>query len=224
MMISFRISVSNTLFDGNHPVPSGGGLPREIGTHHPRDPHWYFSCRRNPSPFPSVRAVQLFIPVIHLVEARPHETMRLVRDVPGPWIFSAATSAAKAAEDTEPFAIPTEELDRAWANPERVRSLREKRQQRTMPQYGSVYDLILNTLYRYDPWGVGWKTDVPFGAEEYDLEADKIMKRLPHAQSVNDIRRIAHEVMGDYYGRAMGGEERYTEIAEEIWRGCQQVQ
>jgi hypothetical protein len=65
---------------------------------------------------------------------------------------------------------------------------------------------------------------VPFGAEEYDLEADKIMKRLPHAQSVNDIRRIAHEVMGDYYGRAMGGEERYTEIAEEIWRGCQQVQ
>jgi hypothetical protein len=59
------------------------------------------------------------------------------------------------------------------------------------------------------------------------VEADKIMERLPHvphAQSVNDIRRIAHEVMGDYYGRTMGGEERYTEIAEEIWRGCQRVQ
>jgi hypothetical protein len=94
-----------------------------------------------------------------------------------------------------------------------------------MPKYGSVYDLVLNMLYRYDPWGVGWKTDVPFGAEEYSLEADKIMDRLSDARSVDDVRRIVYEVMGDYYGgKEMGGEERYIEIAQEIWLGCQDVQ
>lgn len=93
-----------------------------------------------------------------------------------------------------------------------------------MPQYGSIYDLVLNTLYRYDPWAVGWKGDVPFGAEEYTPEADTITPRLVEAHSARDVQHIVYEVMGLYYGKAIGSEERYTEIAEEIWQGNQQVQ
>lgn len=93
-----------------------------------------------------------------------------------------------------------------------------------MPQYGAIYDLVLETLYRYDPWWVGWKGDVPFGAEEYAPEADQIVPRLTEAQSADDIRRIIHEVMGLYYGKTLGGEERYAEMAQEIWWGYQQVQ
>lgn len=212
------------LFDGKRPVPGGVHAPREVGTHDSGDPHWYYSCHLNPSPDPSVRAVQLFIPVIHLAEMRPHETTRLVRDIPGPWAFIAVTSGEKTADEAETVVISPRELDAAWASPERVRSLRETRQQRTMPQYGAIYDLVLETLYRYDPWWVGWKGDVPFGAEEYAPEADQIVPRLTEAQSADDIRRIIHEVMGLYYGKTLGGEERYAEMAQEIWWGYQQVQ
>lgn len=121
------------LFDGKRPVPGGGSASREIGTHDPSDPHWYFSCRRDPSPDQSVREVRLFIPVIHLAEQRPHDTLRLVRDVPGPWVFVAPTSQGKDAEGSDDATVPPNELDEAWANPEHVHERREKRQRRTMP-------------------------------------------------------------------------------------------
>ena len=206
------------LYDGEQPKRSGGSGPKQLGVHSPGDPHRYFSFRRNPALDASVRNLQLIIPVIHLAEIRPHDTMRLVRDVPGPWVFVVPSGQGIAAKIVQPVAEPDESYDWAWANHDRVREYRASRLERAMPHYGPLYDAVLEVIYRYDPWWVGWKGDVPFGAEEYTTEADKIVPRLSETQSVKAVRSIVYEVMHDYYGKTPGGEERFTDIAQEIWQ------
>jgi hypothetical protein len=214
---------TSIFFDGERPPRGGGWGPAEVYPRHAENPHWYFVEHLTyPPPGPNVNAVQLVIPVVHLAREFDSGAYRLIQDVPGPWTFVATTAVARAAEVTNAHTVSQETIDPLWAEPSRVAELRARRRERTLPLYGEVYDDVLEAIYRYDPHAIGWRGDVPFGAEEYTPEADKIVPRLPQANSEDDVRRIVYEVIGDYYGaRGVCGEECYAEMAAEMWRASQ---
>ncbi len=74
---------------------------------------------------------------------------------------------------------------------------------------------IAELLFRDDPIGInfGHNTD------EYNPEAETILKRLPSAQSEEDLARIVHEEFVHWFDESIAGDaERYRSVAADIWQ------
>ena len=69
---------------------------------------------------------------------------------------------------------------------------------------------------RHDPLGL--VSDDPDIEDEYGPEIETILARLPRAESEDDVRRVVHEVLTEWFeGVDVGPESRYAELAAELW-------
>ena len=72
-------------------------------------------------------------------------------------------------------------------------------------------------LFQDDPIGInfGHNTD------EYHPEAETILKRLPSAQSEEDVAQIVYEEFVHWFDESTAGDaERYRPVAADIWQLC----
>ncbi|HET9363783.1 MAG TPA: hypothetical protein VFP71_02235 [Candidatus Angelobacter sp.] len=80
-------------------------------------------------------------------------------------------------------------------------------------EYGNLFDSLAALLFRHDPVGIS------FVADEYEPEAGTILPRLRNCESARDVQRVVHEEFVRWFNADIAGpEERYTDIASEIWR------
>ena len=92
-------------------------------------------------------------------------------------------------------------------------------------KFGELYPEVLAIIQRHDPIGIAF-----VGDNEYDPELGTILLRLGDAHSEDDLRRIIYEEFvwwfSDYKLQtwqerlattSAGTEEKYQEIAHEIW-------
>ena len=69
-------------------------------------------------------------------------------------------------------------------------------------------------LFRHDPIGINFEENT----DEYRIEAQTIVMRLPEAADVDDLRRITHEEFVRWFDAQIAGPpERYRVVAREIW-------
>jgi hypothetical protein len=96
--------------------------------------------------------------------------------------------------------------------------IRENRN-RLKERYGSQYDEILSILFRHDPIGINFETNV----DEYEPEVDTILPRLKEARSPDELRRIIHEEFLHWFNGedTAGPETNYDKIAREVWAAYQ---
>ena len=92
--------------------------------------------------------------------------------------------------------------------------LQERRRLRA--EYGQLFDSVAALLFRHDPIGIAFENE---NTDEYEPETGTILPRLRGCESVSDARRVIHEEFVRWFdvGNA-GPEERYSEIASEIWQ------
>ena len=96
----------------------------------------------------------------------------------------------------------------------RVQADRQERRRRLVGQEDLV-DRIEALLFRHDPIGLNFGDN----ADEYRPEAESIALRLPSAQSMDDVRRIAHDEFVRWFDPQLAGaESRYAEIGREVWQ------
>lgn len=92
--------------------------------------------------------------------------------------------------------------------------LQERRRQRA--EYGRLFDSVAALLFRHDPIGIAFENE---NTDEYEPETGTILPRLRSCQSASDVRRVVHEEFVRWFGAGNAGpEERYSEIASEIWQ------
>lgn len=95
--------------------------------------------------------------------------------------------------------------------------LEERRRLRA--EYGSLFDSVAALLFRHDPVGINFDEN----ADEYEPEAGTILPRLRNCESGQDVQRVVHEEFVRWFDAGTAGpEQRYTDIASEIWRLWQQ--
>lgn len=95
--------------------------------------------------------------------------------------------------------------------PERV----ELEQEMLRKQYGSLFDDVAALLFKHDPIGINFDDNT----DEYESEARTILPRLNHCHSTEDALRVVHEEFVRWFDPSIAGpQERYTEIAAEIWQ------
>src|SRR4051794_13587041 len=92
-----------------------------------------------------------------------------------------------------------------------IRQNRKRQKER----YYSLYEEILDILFRHDPMGINFGTN----ADEYEPEVGTILPRLKEAASPNDLRRIIHEEFTRWFNDEdiAGHEAKYDKIAQEAW-------
>ncbi len=101
------------------------------------------------------------------------------------------------------------------------------RQQQVMERYGCLYEEIIDIFDQYDPLvAPGWEHHEKEEWErgEYSPEVVRILPRLEGAQSLDDVRRIVHEVFLYNYGSDgqpnwdyIGPEERFQRVSVQVW-------
>jgi hypothetical protein len=92
--------------------------------------------------------------------------------------------------------------------------LRECRQLKA--QYGVLFDSVAVLLFRHDPIGIAFDNE---NTDEYEPEAGTILPRLQECESHTEALRAVHEEFVRWFGADTAGpEERYANIASEIWR------
>ena len=90
---------------------------------------------------------------------------------------------------------------------ERVESLRD--------EHGNLFDVIAEILFKNDPIGINFASN----ADEYEPEAETILPRLETCYSVEDVLSVVHQEFCHWFTPEIAGpEERYQEVAEDIWR------
>jgi len=95
--------------------------------------------------------------------------------------------------------------------PEQIRERRE----RLKVEYGDLFNSIASLLFRRDPIGINFETN----ADEYEPEVGTILPRLPGCHSHEHVLRVVHEEFVRWFGADTAGpEERYAQIATEIWQ------
>jgi hypothetical protein len=95
----------------------------------------------------------------------------------------------------------------------REKILEERRQLKA--EYGDLFDSIAEPLFRHDPVGINFEVN----PGEYQTEAGSILPRLRHCNSVEAVRQVVHqEFVHSFDVLTAGSEERYTQIAAEIWQ------
>ena len=98
----------------------------------------------------------------------------------------------------------------------REQILEERRQLRL--EYGHLFDLTAELLFRHDPVGINFEIN----PDEYEIETGTILPRLHSCQSVNDVLNVVHEEFVRWFAEIAGPQERYVAIASEIWQLWQQ--
>lgn len=92
--------------------------------------------------------------------------------------------------------------------------LQERRQLKA--EYGHLFDSVSALLFRHDPIGIAFDSE---NTDEYDPETGTILPRLRGCESLSDTLRVVHEEFVRWFDADNGGpEERYGEIASEIWQ------
>jgi hypothetical protein len=82
-------------------------------------------------------------------------------------------------------------------------------------EYGELFDSVAALLFRHDPVGINFEIN----ADEYRSEAGTILPRLRGCQSEGEVRQVIHEEFVRWFDADTAGpEERYAEIASEVWK------
>jgi hypothetical protein len=90
--------------------------------------------------------------------------------------------------------------------------LEERRRLRA--ESGNLFDDVAALLFRHDPVGINFDKNT----DEYEPEAGTILPRLRYCESERDVRRVLHEEFVRWFDAGTAGpEERYTDVASEIW-------
>ncbi len=85
---------------------------------------------------------------------------------------------------------------------------------RLKSDYGSLFDSVVEVLFKYDPIGINFETNT----DEYEPEARTILPRLRFCYSASDVLLAVHEEFQHWFGSdIVRQKERYEEIATEIW-------
>ena len=91
----------------------------------------------------------------------------------------------------------------------------EAEKKRLKAEYGNLFDSIAEILFRHDPIGINFEDNT----DEYESEAETILPRLKDCSSVRDVTTVVHEEFQRwFYPDLAGSKQKYTKIAEEIWR------
>jgi hypothetical protein len=92
--------------------------------------------------------------------------------------------------------------------------LQERRQLKE--QYGALFDSIAALLFRHDPIGIAFENH---NTDEYEPEVGTILPRLRKCESQTAALHAIHEEFVRWFDVDIAGpEERYSEIASEIWQ------
>jgi hypothetical protein len=83
-------------------------------------------------------------------------------------------------------------------------------------EFRELFDETVALLFRHDPIGINFDDN----SDEYEPEAGTILPRLRHCQSAADVLKVVHEEFVRWFdGVATAGpQERYSQIASEIWQ------
>ena len=86
---------------------------------------------------------------------------------------------------------------------------------RLRAEYGELFDSTAALLFRHDPICINFDVNT----DEYETEAETILPRLRGCHSADDALQVVHEEFVRWFDRSIAGpQERYKEIASEIWR------
>ena len=92
--------------------------------------------------------------------------------------------------------------------------LQERR--RLKAEYGKLFDSVAALLFQHDPIGIAFENE---NTDEYEPETGTILPRLRGCESASDVRRVVHEEFVRWFDAGNAGpEERYSDIASEIWQ------
>ena len=88
---------------------------------------------------------------------------------------------------------------------------------RVKAEYGRLYVSISALLYRHDPIGMVFDSDE--NTDEYEPEAGTILPKLRGCRSETDVLQVVHAEFVSWFDLAtIGPQERYKQIAVEIWQ------
>lgn len=91
--------------------------------------------------------------------------------------------------------------------------LEERRQLRA--EYGSLFDSVVALLFSHDPAGINFEINTG----EYNYEAATILPRLCTCESAQDVQRVVREEFVRFFDADTAGqEERYRDVASELWQ------
>ena len=92
-----------------------------------------------------------------------------------------------------------------------------EQRRRLKAEYGRSYDSISALLHRHDPIGMVFGSDE--NTDEYEPEAGTILPKLKGCRSETDVLRVVHAEFVCWFDLATAGpQERYKQIAVEIWQ------
>lgn len=101
----------------------------------------------------------------------------------------------------------------SMAKSKTAEEIREERRQ-LKAQYGELFDAITALLFRHDPVGINFESNM----DEYDPEVGTILPRLRTCETAADVTRVVHEEFARWFDPVTAGPaERYSKMAEEIW-------
>ena len=87
--------------------------------------------------------------------------------------------------------------------------------ERLKREYGTLFDMIAEILFRHDPIGINFEENT----DEYEPEVGTILPRLQHCESVEDVAKVVRQEFLHWFDfESVGAEEKYREVAEDIWR------
>jgi hypothetical protein len=82
-------------------------------------------------------------------------------------------------------------------------------------EYGELFDSVAALLSRHDPVGINFEINL----DEYHTETGTILPRLRGCRSEDEVRQVIHEEFVRWFDAGTAGpEERYAEIASEVWQ------
>jgi type VI protein secretion system component VasA len=91
----------------------------------------------------------------------------------------------------------------------------EAEKRRLKAEYGNLFDLVAEILFRHDPAGINFEDNT----DEYNTEARTILPRLKDCHSVEDVMTVVHEEFQRSFDPDFAGpKQKYRKIAEEIWQ------
>ncbi len=189
-----------------------GGAPGFGPWHyHTDDRNFYLSFVKHPALDTEPIPLEFFVPVVQFLDCLPNQGQErgclLVAEEWGPWLFTVDGSHGMTAEErtpTEPSWKPIKEAEHA------------RRQERTLPLYGAVFDTLLTIFYRYDPARIAWLD--PSGAGLYERVAENIHRGLRYARSLSDAREVLVFEFRHQWGDMFEEGPRFEAMVEEVWQ------
>ena len=85
---------------------------------------------------------------------------------------------------------------------------------RLKAEYGKLFDSVASLLFRHDPIGITFDTNM----DEYQPEAETILPLLRNCRTVDDVLRVVHSEFVRWFDADAGPQEHYKSIASEIWQ------